>query len=163
MIGHGMLPSSGDALFSWSVPSLDALRLDRAALPSPQFACLLACDARGVADEVVFTTAERLLDSGLAYFCAWGPDCERVHDLVDEAIVLREVGEGRAYPVMTTWHSDESLDDALWFMANTACPHELYRATCKSRVAISVGEADWERLICEGFASMTGAPDGNRA
>ena len=33
---------------------------------------------------------QKLIDQGAAYFCLWGPDCERMHDLIDEVEALRE-------------------------------------------------------------------------
>ncbi len=123
MISYGQTPPAGDWLCSVSVPSLDDLRLGPGSLPSPHFSCLLVCDARSWSDEIILAAADHLLDRGLAYFCAWGPDCERVHDLVDDAILRSEVdgpnylhGDDERYPVLTTWHSEETLDEALWYL-----------------------------------------------
>ncbi|MEQ1716003.1 MAG: hypothetical protein ABL907_08470 [Hyphomicrobium sp.] len=63
--------------------------------------------------------ARQLIGAGAFYVCTWGIDCERMHDAVDNAGMEREQLEPRSleeYPVvMTTWHSKESLDEALWF------------------------------------------------
>jgi len=40
--------------------------------------------------------------------CVVGPDCERVHDVIDELIV----GDGSStdgYDLITTWHTDETI------------------------------------------------------
>lgn len=160
MIVYGQTSPAGDWLCSLSAPSLDDLRLDPWSLPSPHFACLLACDARRWSDQIVLAAARYLLDRGLAYFCAWGPDCERVHDLVDDAILRRELdgpnylqGDDDKYPVMTTWHSEETLDDALSYLLVVAQPHEVYEATCKSRLAISIGNDEWGSEIEVRFRS----------
>jgi hypothetical protein len=42
-----------------------------------------------------------------------GPDCERVHDIIDEVIVNRNPGETDEDVIMTTWHDDEALNEAL--------------------------------------------------
>ena len=144
MIAYSEGTAGGTSRYFWSVPSLDDLRLSAHALAGPHFACLLACDARAWNDEVILAAANHLLDRGLVYFCAWGPDCERVHDLVDSAIVLRDNSE---YPIITTWHRDETLADALWFFLNAAYPDESFEATFKSRLAISVGNHEWAREI----------------
>lgn len=52
-------------------------------LPESGFVCLLAWGAAGAPDDVVSRVAKRLPDAGARYVCAWGSDCERVHDLVD--------------------------------------------------------------------------------
>ncbi len=147
MIRYSEGTAGRTSLYFWSVPSLDELRLVPHALPGPHFACLLAWDTRTCNDEAILAAANHLLDRGLVYFCAWGPDCERVHDLVDRAIVLRELRDNREYPIMTTWHQDETLTDALWFFLNAAYPDESFEATFKSRLAISVGNHEWAREI----------------
>ena len=53
-------------------------------LPARHFACLLAWDARGVSVEAVSSVVVQLLRAGASYFVCWGPDCERVHDIIDE-------------------------------------------------------------------------------
>ena len=53
------------------------------------------------------------LDQGAVYVCVWGPDCERVHDIIDEVIVNRNPGETDEDVIMTTWHDDEALNEAL--------------------------------------------------
>lgn len=159
MIAYGEGVASRGSIFSWSMPSLDDVRLAPNALPSPHFACLLVCDAHCCDDEAILLCADRLLASGLSYFCAWGPDCERVHDLVDQAIIRREVGEDRPYPVMTTWHGDETLEDAIWYILNAAHPDETYGAMCKSRLVISIGNDAWDSEIQTWLRSVTHSPD----
>jgi hypothetical protein len=58
------------------------------------------------------------------YFCSWGPDCERFHDIVDEVLMEDDVGEQKfAGPnsidvIMTTWHAKDSLEDAIDILRN---------------------------------------------
>jgi hypothetical protein len=113
-----------------------ALRFD-----PPHFVLFLALDARGISAEAIASFAYRALDSGIAYLVAWGPDCERVHDVFDECIVDREVSGDRAPPglVMTTWHADDSLEDALEFFALCALPDGREWA-CTTWLAVSVGD-----------------------
>ncbi len=60
--------------------------------------------------------AERVIEQGLAYFCAWGPHCELAHDLMDETLVARELLDGQPEAfLMTTWHGNEPLAEAIWF------------------------------------------------
>ena len=63
-----------------------------------------------------------MLEQGIAYLCVWGTDCERVHDLFD---LERMPDEPKGRVVMTTWHSKESLSEALWFFANCVEPDDM--------------------------------------
>src|SRR5687767_7300718 len=64
----------------------------RLMLPSSNFACLLAWDARAASDAEIATLARKLLDAGAAYVCTWGPDCERVHDIIDAELIEPDRG-----------------------------------------------------------------------
>ncbi len=64
---------------------------------------------------------------GLFAMSSWGTDCERVHDIFDEVDVELDLrtGDGRSLPspvVMTAWHSDESLGEALDFFWEHSSP-----------------------------------------
>ncbi|NDJ78464.1 MAG: hypothetical protein GYB65_19620, partial [Chloroflexi bacterium] len=92
--------------------------------------------------------AELLLDQGVVYLCAWGPDCERVHDIADERIVWRELEiEPKPPVIMTTWHTDDTLDDMLWFLLNVADPDPAYEPTCHTRLALCIDNPSWAEQI----------------
>ena len=80
------------------------------------FNCFCAMDATALTADELGGFCSRLLRLGCACLCAWGPDCERVHDIMDEQVIggnppwTEEMG-----CVMTTWHADDSLTDALYF------------------------------------------------
>ncbi len=78
------------------------------------FVVAVVASATDVSAGEIDDFAEALLEQGAAYVCAWGPDCERVHDIFDEAFVGSE-GLGREQFVMTTWHDGEVLEEALWY------------------------------------------------
>ena len=44
----------------------------------------------------------------------WGPDCERIHDIIDE-IVVGDGSDGSRF-INTTGHNDQSYEDALFFV-----------------------------------------------
>lgn len=50
---------------------------------SKHFVLFLAADATSLDDATLRRLARVLLSRGLAYLCAWGPDCSRVHDQFD--------------------------------------------------------------------------------
>lgn len=60
--------------------------------------------------------------SGCLYFLAWGVDAEVWHDTVDETNLEEfnfcDIPEHRF--IMTTWHADEPLNEAIWFAKHNA-------------------------------------------
>ncbi len=77
---------------------------------------------RKVENEWRWLVTEWLVRSGCLYFIAWGCECERWHDNVDDANL--EAFDFGPVPddahVMTTWHEHEALEEALWFAAHSA-------------------------------------------
>jgi hypothetical protein len=80
----------------------------------------------------------------MAYLCVWGGDCSRVHDQFD---LERDTEEREGRVVVTTWHDDEPIEEALWFFANCAYPDTEFEADCRDWVAISVANRGWEKNI----------------
>ena len=122
-------------------------------LPSPRFACLIAWDSRDASVDEVASIAQTLLDSGAVYVCAWGPDCERVHDIVDEIEVGLNSPTVVDRVVMTTWHSDEPLAEAIWFVLMNSFPDEGYEDGCGSTVGIAIGSPMWAEELRNAFAT----------
>lgn len=129
------LPQSGDlpTSFPWHVP---------------HFACLLAWEAVGVDASEITTIAENLLDAGCVYFVCWGPDCERVHDIIDEVIAVRQPVYDS---VMTTWHNDMPLPEAIWYFLNNTWPDEEYFDTCKAGLGIAIDCEAWSAEMRAAF------------
>lgn len=133
---HGKRLFSGDAS---SFASLIHL------IPIAQhFGLLLACDARGLSAETISNVAKTMYERGLCYLCAWGADCERVHDIFDETQVEMNI------EAMTTWHADEPIEDAVWFFISCAIPDERSGSKDVSDVdwiAVSIANQDWLQKI----------------
>ena len=49
--------------------------------------------------------------------------------------------------VMTTWHSEETLSDALWFFANCTVPDAGFESLCTDWIAVSMMIDAWERTM----------------
>jgi hypothetical protein len=130
------------SLFHVHVPSLDGWP-DGLDLASPHHMVFLAVDGREVTDDLVARFASEALDHGAAYFSIWGPGCEHLHDLVDRAAWQRVEQEDEKTVILTAWHSNESLAEALWFAVNSASPAAAYRDTCEALLAITVGPEAW--------------------
>jgi hypothetical protein len=113
---------------------------------SHHFGLFIAADASKVSDERIRAIAKVLLGRGLAYLCAWGPECERVHDIFDLA-ELELDPQGTRGVVMTTWHNDEPLSEAIWFFVSAAYPDESYEKTCLEWIVAGVGTEQWNESI----------------
>jgi len=92
---------------------------DGPALPSQHFLCFVVWDAPSDV-EPVRSLARTLLDAGAVFVSAFGRDCERVHDAIDEVMVTTERERGDDDVIMPTWHDYESLEEPLWFGLFTA-------------------------------------------
>ncbi len=107
------------------------------------FVLFIALDARGIDDQIIYSAAKELLDRGMVYACVWGPDCERVHDVIDLAIVQRNPDETDGNVVITTWHAKDLLYEAVWFFLNCAWPAEDYVHACADWIAVAIGNLAW--------------------
>lgn len=143
MNSHGTLTASEFLLYSEFVTEFSDL--ERIIFPSAHTVLLIAADANMISVDIIAAIAEQYIDAGLIYVCVWGPDCERVHDIFDEV----HVGDGSVEPVITlmsTWHSDASLEEAIWYFLESARPLDT-QLDDTSYVAIAVGETAWEQTI----------------
>lgn len=98
---------------------------------------------------------------GLAYLCAWGPDCERVHDIFDEEDLARGLERGTHDVIMTTWHNDESLEEALWFFVHSASPADGYVHGCADWVIAPIANPVWEQEVREKIRRVASEPPGD--
>jgi hypothetical protein len=80
------------------------------------FVAVIVAD-KAVGEEWRGMVCDWLVGGGCLYAVAWGRECEVWHDRMDEANIAAFVG--RDIPgdklVMTTWHHDKPLSEALWF------------------------------------------------
>ena len=105
--------------------------------PSKHFVALFVADTTKVSDEALALFSRTLLRAGCSYFCAWGPGCERAHDLFDQECLFAPA------LIMTTWHADESLDDAIWYFLRTTFPDAAFEETTSAAVALVAGDIGW--------------------
>jgi hypothetical protein len=118
-------------------------------IPSKRFRLFVAANVTNVSAETVSDFALAALNEGMVYFCSWGPDCERLHDIVDKIVVEDDNGEQRfAGPniggvIMTTWHAKDSLEDAIDFFATCAAPTDGLASESDFRLVICVANHLW--------------------
>jgi hypothetical protein len=114
---------------------------ERLEMPLPRFRLFLAADTTNVSADDISSFAEAALSKGMVYFCSWGPGCERFHDIVDH-VRDRFDPSSQNDVVMTTSHSDESLEEALDFFAMCAVPSDGYAENSGYRIVMCIG-LDW--------------------
>lgn len=122
--------------------------------PSPleipsRFRLFVAANISEISTQTVSDFALAALSCGAIYFCTWGRDCEWFHDIVDEVIVADGLSEctfsgpTAGDVIMTTWHENESLEEALDFFATCAVPTDGFASRSDFRLVICVGNSDW--------------------
>jgi hypothetical protein len=118
------------------------------------FGLFAAMNANGVPDESVLRSAKKLLSKGLACLCTWGPGCERVHDLFD--VAARGINSGLSGDdvIMTTWHADVPMEEALWFFVHAAFVTKKFDKTCKDWIIAPISSPEWEQLIRSKIAEI---------
>jgi hypothetical protein len=114
---QGIHPPTKSPLFISELASFE--ELERAELTAKPLTLFIAGDSRALSVNEIGRIAEKFLDQGLRYLCAWGPDCQRLHDIFDE-VVVGDGTEPYDFEIMTTRHEDDSFDEALWFFMNSA-------------------------------------------
>jgi len=147
---HPVDPITERRMFSLAIPTPSELP-DLRELPPGHFVCLIAWDARGTTVETISALAEPLLRAGASYLVCWGPDCERVHDVIEQ--IASHPDDPFGIPddscIMTSWHDHDPLREALHFFLRFSWPDEHYFDSTRAGLAISVGSDAWANEILE--------------
>jgi hypothetical protein len=144
------------------------LRLDSAKTPfgwddrkGQHFVCLCIMDARSASTGELGNFCSSLLRIGCAYFCGWGPDCERVHDVMDAQVLGESPPRTYIGLVMTTWHPKDTLRGAFDYFLDCTIPDEEFAPDgCTSALIIVAGSDDWAEAI-ESLVKETTVPIGH--
>jgi hypothetical protein len=132
----GVEPTHERAMYVVELPRLGDYP-DELERPGPHFVAFVAADVAAASDEELARFARTLVTQGASYVCAWGPGCERLRDAVDE---VRD-------DVTTSWHQDDTLDEALWFALFATVPDERYLETTDAVLAVVVAEPKWAAQV----------------
>jgi len=103
-------------------------------LPDPYFHVIIFADHEDIPNnDPLFDFLDSLLERGGVYFVCGGTAGGKVHDCVDELIVIDEVEKTMKYPlqpgktsiqendvVLTTAHAHESVEETVWYALNVA-------------------------------------------
>ena len=131
-----------------SVPTFREL-VGRFDVTAGHFTLFVVSDASNVSADSISEVAESALQAGCVYICTWGNDCERVHDIFDEVIVGNDPNQTVKSVIMTTWHSRDTLDDALWFFLHCAWPADDYIDQTIAEIIAVVGDGEWAAQITD--------------
>ena len=123
------------------------------------FAVLLAGRTIELTVDVIYSTAEVLLERGAAYVMCWGEGANRCEDLIDEAVTMNTLDNPDAPTLMTTAHEDETIEEVLEFATTVAVPAEGF-AACRDVVLVFHGNVNWyneahillENMLSDGAA-----------
>lgn len=129
-----------------SIPKIENFDLNKLQPISKYFTLFIANNIALDIDNF-FEKAKDLIKTGLAYMCAWGNGCSVLDNLFDDASVILEIdGEVEKADdenvIMTTWHEDESLKEALHFFVTNTSPTEKYYKECLTALVLCVGRSD---------------------
>jgi hypothetical protein len=116
----------------------------RLPLEGPHFVCLVVCDATNAGTVELGRFSESLLSQGAVYLMCWGPDCERLRDIIDDTIV----GDREPMPrfdtsILTCGRVQEPLDDVLNVFLGSSWPDDKFSDSCRSAVAVCVAQPRW--------------------
>ena len=153
----GKNPSTGLQVFALHAESLREA-VAKLSLPTQSFIALIACDSAQLAVDEIGEFAIGLMEQGAIYICCWGKGCERFHDIIDEIWVVREMdgkygAVAKDSTLMTTWHNDESLDEALWFLLSCARSPDDKMESC-STIVITIRNESWESNVVSRLENM---------
>jgi hypothetical protein len=124
--------------------------------PSKHFVLFVAADTQSLSGPQVYAAAEAAVRAGASYVCCWGPDCSRFHDAFDEADLYLNGESSDAKIIVTTWHDDEPLEEALWFAVHSTLPSPFYEPSTRAVLAVAIDNRAWATQIDAYLAS--GAP-----
>ncbi len=135
-------PESGRTMFLLELDSLDDWPEELTLAKSKQFVLFLATDATDLHNDDLAAFAVKVLDQGMVYLSTWGGDAERVHDVFEEAAADWDPDADADNAILSEWHEDEPLSEALRFSVADALPAHSYEKGCKATLAAVVGNPD---------------------
>jgi hypothetical protein len=109
---------------------------------SKHFVLFLALSAEELDDDDVEALAKRCFEQGMVYLSVWGNDSERVHDLFEEAAAEHDPDADADTVLLSEWHDEEPLSQAVLYAVSSAYPAAAYEKTCGATLVVVVGNPD---------------------
>ena len=97
--------------------------------------------------------ADVLVNSGCGFAVCWGVDCKEWHDAIDDANIDQFPEQDipdQAF-IMTSWHDDETINEALWFAKYCARSEHF---DMRETVILHHGHIDRENELIELFKAQ---------
>jgi len=138
----GKHPESGRTMFLLELDSLEDWPEELKLAKSKEYVLFLATDASDVHNDDLAAFANKVLDQGMVYLSSWGKDSERVHDVFEEAAADWDPDADADTAILSEWHEDEPLSEALRFSVASAIPALAYDKGCRATLAAVVGNPD---------------------
>lgn len=141
----GKIPDSNRILYAAFPSSMNDL-LQATSYPSKYFGLLFSWPVEPLMPKEVFKVAKHFVEAGAVYVSTWGKDCERVHDIFDDAILDALPDAAKDRRILTTWLEGKFLRGALWDFIHVAFPNTGYEKECEAAVMIFWNHAEKEVL-----------------
>ena len=135
-------PESGRTMHFLELDSLEDWPERLAVGKSKHFVLFLALSAEELDDDEVAALAARCLEQGMVYLSVWGDQSERIHDLFEEASAERDPDADADTVVLSEWHDEEPLSQAVLYAVSSAWPASTYEKTCTATLVVVVGNPD---------------------
>ncbi len=107
---------------------------------TPYFLCLIGGDFTKVPTVDLVHLISELLARGACYFVCWGTGCESFHDLIDDFLIGDDRYSSEDTVIMTTWHPDDSVEEALFYLLCAAWPSQGYADQASAKLALLINE-----------------------
>lgn len=120
-------------------------------LPGKHFVTLLVADFSNVNQDDMVALASQLIAAGSRYFCVWGRNCEMAHLAFDFACCEFEAENEPV--ILTTDHSTESIEEAIWFTIFCAYPAIPYEKDWYATLAVCVNDHTASQAVRKAFSA----------
>lgn len=121
--------------------------LSRIKLKNQYYMLFLAMDGDNYDDDKISEFADMMIRHGMVYVSCWGPACSRVNDLFDLRFRDWEIDGNLEYPLVSTWHHGETLEEAIKKFLSEAQPDEAYQKRCENIILVSIENQDWSNIM----------------
>ena len=119
----------------------------------------MVCNAQTANNAALAQLAGHLLQQGLVFLCAWGPDCERVSHVFEHAAIQHDFKQGREYPTIISMNlRRDKLDTVTDYFRDACCPDTAFERTCRAGLVLTVDTPPLTAYIRQRLASQASDP-----
>ena len=111
------------------------------------FLCLIGGDFSSIPSGDLVRLVSNLIAKGACYFICWGPGCESAHDLIDDILIGDDSLSSEETVIMTTWHADEPIEEALFALLCSAWPADKYLDRASTKLVVLINQPESFSLV----------------